>query len=161
MQTDHVPTVLYPGTFDPFHIGHLDVIMRCIKHFKVIVGVYDAKAGVSLEKRVDVIKQSCQSLPVQVVSYQGLLVNCAREYNVSFCVRGVRNTHDWHYEQGLSAMNRQLADEFETLFIATDPSLSMLSSSWLRDILKHGGDIQPWVPGPVYHQIKSMQAYVT
>lgn len=150
--------VIYPGTFDPITNGHLDLIQRAASMFnEVIVGVAVSSSKqplFTLEERVELIKQTTQALSnVQVVGFSGLLVDFAKQYQANVLVRGLRTVSDFEYEFQLSNMNRHLMPELETVFLTPAPSNSFISSSLIKDVVKHGGDITPFVPTAVAQAI--------
>lgn len=150
--------VIYPGTFDPITNGHLDLIQRASSMFnEVIVGVAFSSSKqpmFSLEERVELIKKTTQALGnVQVVGFSGLLVDFARQYQANVLVRGLRTVSDFEYEFQLSNMNRHLMPALETVFMTPAPSNSFISSSLIKDVVKHGGDISPFVPAAVAQAI--------
>lgn len=150
--------VIYPGTFDPITNGHLDLIQRAASMFnEVIVGVAFSSSKqplFTLEERVALIEQTTQALGnVQVVGFSGLLVDFAKQYQANVLVRGLRTVSDFEYEFQLSNMNRHLMPELETVFLTPAPSNSFISSSLIKDVVRHGGDISPFVPAAVAHAI--------
>ena len=125
---------IYPGSFDPITNGHLDIITRGSKVFdKLIVGVLvniDKVGLFSIEERVELIKRVTSHLPnVEVVSFNGLLVDLARKYDAKVILKGLRAVTDFEYEFQMALMNNQLDCEIETLFMTTAAANSFLSSS--------------------------------
>ena len=150
--------VIYPGTFDPITNGHLDLIQRAASMFnEVIVGVAVSSSKqplFTLAERVALIEQTTQALGnVQVVGFSGLLVDFAKQYQANVLVRGLRTVSDFEYEFQLSNMNRHLMPELETVFLTPAPSNSFISSSLIKDVVRHGGDISPFVPAVVAQAI--------
>lgn len=151
---------LYAGTFDPITNGHVDLIRRSLKFCDkliVAVGVNPAKKTLFSEiERVRLINQSLENYfswseyqKLSVTSFEGLLVNYARDTNANLLIRGIRSVSDFEYEINLAGVNKSLYSQIETAFLPTDPTLSVVSSSMVKEIAKHGGDISRFVPAPV------------
>lgn len=141
---------LYPGTFDPFTIGHRSIVERGLALFdKIIiaVGVNDAKRCYKpTEARVRHIKSIMETEPkVEVTSYNGLTVDVARKYGATFILRGVRTVADYEYERNLAYANRQISG-IETVLLYTLPELQYVSSTMVRDLDRYGYDISQFVP---------------
>lgn len=138
-------TALFPGSFDPFTAGHLNILKRSLSMFdKVVVAVGingDKKGFYTNAQRLDIIKQTCAGLEgVSVIEYSGLTVDICRELGIKHIVRGVRNMLDFETERSIADANRRLAPEIETVIIPTAQEFAHISSSAVRDILRHGGD---------------------
>ena len=145
---------VYPGTFDPPTIGHLDVIDRARQLFDrviVAVGVNSSKKPLlSVEQRVTVLRECVQHHPtVTVESFDGLLVEFARSQNAKSIIRGLRATADFEYEFQMAMVNRRLAPEVDSVFLMTKWEYSYLSSSMVREVALLGGDYRELVPAPV------------
>jgi pantetheine-phosphate adenylyltransferase len=145
---------LYPGTFDPLHLGHLDIVERCARLFdEVLVTVLRNPAKTPLftaEERVRLIEASTRHLPnVRVSSFDGLTVEYARREGIRLIVRGLRAVLDFDYEVQMALMNRHLAPEVETVMLLTASSYSHLSSSLVKEIARHRRDLDGLVPAPV------------
>ena len=150
---------IYPGSFDPVTNGHIDVIERAAGLFdKVMVAVIrnpEKKPQFSLDERVEMLKQSLEkSKNVEVDSFDGLLVDYAKKKNANIIVRGLRAVSDFDFEFQMALTNRKMAPEIETLFFMTDYKYSYLSSSFVKQIARLGGDISELVPGPVAKKLK-------
>ena len=150
---------IYPGSFDPITNGHIDVIERAAELFgKVIVAVIrnpEKKPQFSLDERVEMLKQSLDRLKnVEVDSFDGLLVDYAKKRNANIIVRGLRAVSDFDYEFQMALTNRKMAPQIETLFFMTDYRYSYLSSSFVKQIARLGGDISELVPAPVAKKLK-------
>ncbi|MCD4812582.1 pantetheine-phosphate adenylyltransferase [bacterium] len=149
--------LIYPGTFDPVTLGHLDLIRRSCEHFsRVIVAVAETthkKAIFSLEERVEMVRMAAQTLPsagrVEVESFSGLLVDYMRSNKASVALRGLRAISDFEYEFQLAQMNRKLYPEFEIVFMMPDEKYTYISSSLVKEVASLGGDISAFVPGAV------------
>lgn len=149
---------IYPGSFDPITNGHLDIITRGAKVFdKLIVGVLvniDKVGLFSIKERVELIKRVTQHLPnVEVVSFNGLLVDLAKEYEVKVILKGLRAVTDFEYEFQMALMNSQLDNEVETLFMTTSAANSFLSSSSVKQVAKFGGKINGLVPDEIVEDV--------
>lgn len=146
-------TAIYPGTFSPVTYGHLDIIQRSAKIFtKVVVAVADSphkKPMFSLEERLTLIHQNVDAENVELVGFDGLLVNLCREVNAGAIIRGLRAVSDFEYEFQLAQVNRQLAEDIETMFLTPDEHLMFISSSIVREVSKLGGDVSKMVPDSV------------
>lgn len=143
---------LYPGTFDPFTIGHLSIVERGLTLFdKIIiaVGINDAKRCYKpTESRLNHIKEIMRSEPrVEVIAYNGLTVDVARDHGANFILRVVRTVADYEYERNLAYANRQISG-IETVLLYTLPELQYVSSSMVRDLHRYGYDISQFVPNP-------------
>jgi len=145
-----VRTACCPGTYDPVTNGHLDIVTRAATCFdRVIVAVLTnpAKAPLfPLDERLAMLKEVTATIPgVEVDSFSGLLVDYARDRSVTAIVKGLRAISDFDYELQMAQMNYRLA-EVETLFMTTNPSYSYLSSSLVKEVARHGGDVSGLVP---------------
>lgn len=149
---------IYPGSFDPITNGHLDIITRGAKVFdKLIVGVLvniDKVGLFSIEERVELIKRVTAHLEnVEVVSFNGLLVDLAKKNNAKVILKGLRAVSDFEYEFQMALMNSQLDSEVETLFMTTSAANSFLSSSSVKQVAKFGGDIKGLVPDEIIDDV--------
>ena len=143
--------ILYPGTFDPLTNGHLDLIERSQKIFgNVIVAVLEntnKTPTFKLEQRIKQIKHSTNHLKnTNVISYNGLTVDCANELNADLILRGLRAMSDFEYELQVAHTNRSLNNQYETIFLATETHHSFLSSSVVKEVARFGGEIRHMVP---------------
>ncbi len=156
-------SAIYPGTFDPLTLGHLDVIERVAAIFsRVVVAIVTIPARktpmFSLDERVAMARESVRHLPnVEVESFNGLLVRYARLKDIHVLVRGIRAYSDFEYEFQMALMNRKLAPDVETLFLMPKEAFSYISSSAVREIAGQGGDTFDLVPAPVQARIESLQ----
>lgn len=148
--------VLYPGTFDPITNGHLDIVSRASKMFdQVVIAIavgHHKKPLFSLDERVALAQQATQHLPnVEIVGFDGLLINLFKEQNATAVVRGLRAVSDFEYEFQLANMNRQLSPEYEVIFFSPAEQYSFISSTLIREIARLDGDVSKFVP-PVVEQ---------
>ena len=142
---------LFAATFDPATNGHLDLIARSAAcHAEVVAGVYEQPQSGTLfstEERVELLREATAHLPnVSVRDYRGLTVDFARDIGASVLVRGLRAVSDFEYEFALSAMNRRLAPELDTVFFLSAPEHAYVSSSLVREIGALGRNVAPFVP---------------
>lgn len=142
--------ILFPGSFDPFTLGHADIVRRALEMFGgvvVAVGYNEKKQGwMPVEERVEAIKRLYADEPrVVVESYTGLTVDFARERGVTAIVRGVRTTADFEFEMQLADVNRQLTG-IETVLLPASPRLASLSSSIVRELARFGHDVSDFLP---------------
>lgn len=144
---------VFPGSFDPITLGHVDIINRALPLFDEItiaIGVNaDKKSMFSLDDRLHHIKETFKDeSKIRVVSYTGLTVDLCKKENADYILRGLRNSSDFNYEQSIAQTNSSLAD-VESLFIMCSPHLSNISSSIVRDVIRNGGDYTKMVPRSV------------
>ena len=141
---------IFPGTFDPFTLGHLDILNRSKLIFdEVIIGIgenIDKKAMFSLEDRIDFIKSVLiNSENIKVQSYKGLTIDFCKKVDANFIVRGVRNNGDFEFEKAIARTNRLLST-IETVFLLTSAKTSFISSSIVRELIKNKGDYSRLIP---------------
>lgn len=151
--------ILYPGTFDPLTNGHLDLIQRAINLFgNVVVAVLENTSKTptfNLERRIFQIKSSLSHLNnVQVISYTGLTVDCAKDVNANLILRGLRAMSDFEYELQIAHTNKSLNTNIETIFLSTNTNYSFLSSSLVKEVAKFGGEISHMVPSSVQSDLE-------
>jgi len=144
-------TALFPGSFDPFTAGHLNILKRALTMFEgvvVAVGINQDKRGFfTMDQRMDIIRQATADLEgVSVMKYENLTIDTCRELGIHHIVRGVRNMLDFENERAIADMNRRLAPDIETLIIPTAQEFAHISSSAVRDILRHHGDTSQFLP---------------
>ena len=149
---------IYPGSFDPITRGHLDIITRGSKIYdKLIVAVLvnvDKKCLFSIEERVELIKRVTKNLEnVEVLSFDGLLVDFARLNNSKVILKGLRTMSDFEYEFQMALMNSKLDSEIETVFMMTSSAYSYVSSSAVKQVAKFGGSIEGFVPEELIEDI--------
>ncbi|MBQ9765921.1 MAG: pantetheine-phosphate adenylyltransferase [Lachnospiraceae bacterium] len=149
---------IYPGSFDPITLGHLDLIERALKITdELIVGVLNnnsKKALFTPEERVEMIKEVTSHLPnVKVVSFGGLLVDFAKEMEADVIVRGLRAVTDFEYELQMSQINNALYSEVDTVFLTTRLNYAYLSSTITKEVAMMGGDISKFVPPAIVDKV--------
>lgn len=140
---------LFPGSFDPFTIGHADIVERGLQLFDKIVvaiGYNEQKSGwMAVEERVDAIRKVYEDEPrVSVLAYQGLTATLVEETHATCLLRGVRSIKDYEYEQQMADINRQLCG-VETVLLFTKPEFASISSSVVRELAHFGRDITPYI----------------
>ncbi|MFE6920714.1 pantetheine-phosphate adenylyltransferase [Nocardia sp. NPDC057663] len=148
---------LCPGSFDPVTNGHLDVFTRAAAQFDeviITVMVNPKKQGMfTVDERMELLREAVAHLPnVRVASWQGLLVDFAKQEGVGAIVKGLRDAGDFGYELQMAQMNHKLAG-VDTFFIATNPSLSFLSSSLVKEVAAYGGDVSDMLPPAVHKRL--------
>lgn len=145
---------VYPGTFDPVTKGHEALVIRAIPLFdQIIVAIgHNAKkqTAFSLEQRLAWLKQVFVPYPtIQVAYFSGLTIQFCEEKQARFILRGLRSSSDFEYERNISQANAALNKDIETIFMVSDPGLSAINSSIVRDIYRHGGDTRPFLPSAI------------
>lgn len=145
---------LFPGTFDPVTVGHVDIVERARSLFDELIigiGVNSAKQPMfPLEKRIRWWEELCSSDPgISVQSYEGLTVDFCRRTGAGYIIRGIRSVGDFEYEKPIASMNRRVAPEVETVFLTASPECSMVASTLVRDLLRFGGDASAFLPAVV------------
>ena len=150
---------IYPGTFDPITNGHLDVIERAIKIFdKVIVAVAASESKqpyYSLKKRIEMVKISTAKLKnIEVMGFDNLLVDFAKSHGINVVIRGLRAVSDFEYELQIGYANAALWDELETVYLMPSLKNAFISSSIVRSVLSHDGDVSRLVPSEILEILK-------
>lgn len=145
---------LFPGTFDPITVGHLDIIYRSLELFdKVIIGIGRNSGKVPMfseEQRVEWINQIFKDDPrVDSIVYDGLTVDCCKRVNAKFILRGIRYVNDFEYEKAIADMNRSLDGDIETIFLTCLPQYTSVASTLVRDVIRNGGDASAFLPDVV------------
>lgn len=142
---------LFPGSFDPFTSGHLNILERALTMFDTVVvaiGVnHDKSDFYTVEQKINIIKQATKNLKgVKITHYEGLTVDACKKLGIKHIVRGVRNFMDFEVEQSIADANRRIYPEVDTIIIPTAQEYSHISSSAVRDIIRHGGDTNTFMP---------------
>lgn len=142
---------VFPGSFDPITKGHENVIIRALDLFdEIIIAIglnAEKKAFFELEQRINWIKKVFKAHPkVKVQSFSGLTVDFCREVNAGYILRGLRTSADFEFERSIGQMNKKMLPAIETVFLLTLPEYTALTSSIVRDIIRHGGDPAEFVP---------------
>jgi len=153
---------VYPGTFDPFTLGHLDIAERALRLFDqlvIMVAVHAEKSTLlSADTRIDLIRRSTTHLEnVRVMGFEGLIAQQAENLGACTLVRGLRSSHDFDYESQMAHTNRRMTPELDTVFFHTDATHALTSSSLVRDILHWNGDIRPFVPKVIAEALTTNQ----
>lgn len=149
---------LYPGTFDPFTFGHLDILERAVALFdrvEVTVAVNAEKETIfPIEERCELIRQCIRHLTgVEVAAHEGLIADRARETGATVLIRGLRQSRDFDYELPMALANRALQEDLETVFLPAAGRHALISGTLVRDILRWNGDVSAFVPGPVLNAL--------
>jgi pantetheine-phosphate adenylyltransferase len=151
---------VYPGSFDPVTMGHIDLIYRAIEIFDeiiVAVAINSSKNTLfTIDERINLIKESVKEIEgVTVTGFDGLLVNHLKDLNVRSIIRGLRAISDFDYEFQIASMNRSLSPEVDTFFLMTSQKYFYLSSSVIKEVARFGGDITSMVPPVVKEALKN------
>lgn len=159
---------LYPGTFDPVTLGHLDIIRRAaILVDRLVIGVAinrDKKPLFTLEERVAMIESETAKLadeiPAEIVAhpFENLLIDCARDVEAQIIIRGLRAVADFEYEFQMVGMNRALDSSVETVFLMADAEHQAIASRLVKEIARHGGDVHKFVPPKVHAALNAKYA---
>lgn len=150
---------LFPGTFDPLTIGHLDIIERALPLFdKLVIGIgrnVNKAPMFSEEQRLGWIRTIYKDNPkIDGVIYDGLTVDCCRKIGATFIVRGIRYVNDFEYEKAIADMNRSLDENIETVFFTCLPQYTSVASTLVRDVIRHGGNARQFLPDVVYDSLR-------
>lgn len=149
---------LFPGTFDPVTLGHIDIINRALPLFDEIyvgIGINSAKAPMfTPEQRMEWFKEIYRYEPkVKSVVYEGLTINYCKEIGAHFILRGIRYVSDFEYEKTIADANRTLDKNIETIFLTGEPKYTSVASTIVRDIIRNGGDASPFLPEAVIRSL--------
>ena len=150
---------LFPGTFDPVTLGHVDIIDRALPLFDQIIvgiGINTSKAPMfTPEQRLQWVNEIYKNEPkVKGAVYEGLTVNFCKKIGARFILRGIRYVSDFEYEKTIADANRTLDKELETVFLTGEPKYTSVASTIVRDIIKNGGDASPFLPDVVAKSIR-------
>jgi len=147
-------TAIYPGTFDPITLGHMDVVMRGLKVFdRIVIGVAENPKKdplFDLDTRLSMVREALDHHPhIKAVSFTGLLVDLAHEHQAHALLRGLRAASDFEYEFQMATMNRHLDERIESVFVMAREDYTFVSSRFIREISAMGGDVSSLVPASV------------
>jgi len=150
---------LFPGTFDPVTLGHVDIISRAVPLFdKIIVGIgknFTKEPMFSAEQRLEWIREIFKGEPkVDGAIYEGLTVDFCKKVNANFILRGIRYVSDFEYEKTIADANRTLDKSIETIFLTGEPKYTSVASTIVRDIIRNGGDVSHFLPEIVFKSIR-------
>ena len=160
---DQPITAVYPGSFDPFHLGHFDIVRRAATIFpRVVVGVLrnaDKTPLLPAEQRVELIAETLAGMPgIEVTAFSGLLVDFMRQRQARVILRGMRAVSDFEYEFQIALMNRRLWNLVETVFLTPNEEYTYISGRVVREIWHLGGDVSGLVPEPVRRALQELRA---
>ena len=155
---------IYPGTFDPITLGHIDIIKRSAMTFdSLIIGVSidnNKRNLFSLDERVEMINKSIKDIGnVKVKRFDGLLMDFAENENAIAIIRGLRVLSDFEYEFKMALMNRSLNDKISTFFLMPHQKFTHISSSLIKEVSSHGGNIKQYVPSHVYKKLSEKNIF--
>ncbi|AER30672.1 pantetheine-phosphate adenylyltransferase [Pantoea sp. PA1] len=149
---------IYPGTFDPITLGHIDIVTRAAQMFDRLVVAIAAspskKPLFTLDERVALARQATAHLAnVEVTGFSDLMANFARTQQANILVRGLRAVSDFEYETQLARMNRHLLPTLESVFLMPSENFSFISSTLVKEVARHGGDVSAFLPAPVHQAL--------
>lgn len=150
---------IFPGSFDPFTVGHESIVNRALPLFdKIIIAIgynADKKSFFPIEKRIQWIKEAFNHNPkIEVETFDGLTVEYCKKKGAKFILRGLRTAADFEYERAIAQINKKMEDELESIFLLTTPEHTMITSTVVRDIIRHNGDASQFLP-----KVKDPEAY--
>jgi len=145
---------IFPGSFDPFTIGHESIVLRAVSLFdSIIIGIginSGKKALLSIESRVNMINEIFKDVPsVSVDSFQGLTVDFCKKMNANYMLRGIRTAADFEYERAIAQVNKKMLPEVESVFLLTNPEHTHVNSTIIRDIIRNEGDASQFLPASI------------
>jgi pantetheine-phosphate adenylyltransferase len=151
---------LFPGTFDPVTLGHIDIIDRALPLFdKLVIGIGSNVNKIPMfsdEQRLQWVREIYKdNNKVEAVVYNGLTVDCCKTVGANFILRGIRYVNDFEYEKAIADMNRSLDGHVETIFLTCLPQFTSVASTLVRDVLRNGGDVSQFLPPAVNNFIKN------
>jgi len=171
MEENQMIKAVYAGVFDPFTKGHLDIVKRSLSfcnQLVIAIGINSTKTTMFSEPErikqinytIDKEIEFLSSTNIMVTSFQGLLVDYAKSVDATVLVRGIRSVSDFEYEINLTNINKILAPHIETVFLPTSPELAVVSSSMVKEIAKHGGDISQFVPAHIAKAVNDKFGFI-
>jgi len=142
---------LFPGSFDPVTKAHVDIVKRSLGLFDKLyigIGVNSTKTGLlDVATREKMLRSVFENEPkIHIIAYEGLTVDFCKSIGADYMIRGIRTVSDFEYEKAIAQMNHALAPEIESIFIVSKPGYSSISSTIVRDVLRHGGDVSQFIP---------------
>lgn len=142
---------LFPGSFDPFTMGHYDIVIRGMKLFdKIIIAIgknSQKDRYFSLELMEEKIKECFREYnSIEITTYEELTAGLARKYNANYLLRGLRNTTDFEYENSIAQVNKHINSDLESIFLITSPPFASISSSIIREVHRYGGNVNEFLP---------------
>ncbi len=149
---------LFPGTFDPITLGHVDIIDRALPLFdKLVVGIgrnANKTPMFNEEQRLNWVRETYQHTnKVEALVYDGLTIDCCRSIGAKFILRGIRYVNDFEYEKAIADMNRTLDNEIESVFLTCSPSFAFVASTLVRDVYRNNGDVRSFIPQAVLNHL--------
>ena len=150
---------IYPGSFDPFTNGHLDILNRSLQLFSevtvLIAGTSRKQTLLTADERVSLVKEIVKNIPrVKVDSTPGLIMEYARMHHITAVIRGLRTPSDFEHEYMMATMNKNIFPECETVFMMTSQGLYFVSSTMIKELCRYGGDISHYVSAPVLKMLR-------
>jgi pantetheine-phosphate adenylyltransferase len=150
---------IFPGSFDPFTVGHESIVNRALPLFdKIVIAIgynADKQSFFPIEKRIQWIKEAFDHNPkIEVETFDGLTVEYCKKKGAKFILRGLRTAADFEYERAIAQINKKMEDELESIFLLTTPEHTMITSTVVRDIIRHNGDASQFLP-----KVKDPEAY--
>lgn len=145
---------LFPGTFDPVTLGHIDIINRALPLFdRLVIGIgrnVNKVPMFSEEQRLNWLKEIYRNEPrISALAYDGLTVECCKSVGARFILRGIRYVNDFEYEKAIADMNRSMENKIETIFLTCLPQFTSVASTLVRDVFKNGGNVSQFLPDEV------------
>ena len=142
---------LFPGSFDPVTKAHVDIVKRSLSLFDKVyigIGVNSSKTGLlSIEKREQMLRAVFKNeSKIHIIAYEGLTVNFCKSIGADYMIRGIRTVSDFEYEKAIAQMNHALVPEIESIFIVSKPGYSSISSTIVREVMRHNGDVSQFIP---------------
>lgn len=152
-------SAIYPGSFDPVTLGHMDIIKRAASLFdKLYIGILvnkNKKPMFPLEERMEILREVTKDIPnVEIISFEGLLADYCKMHGINGVIRGVRGSTDFDYELPMAQINQRLNPDTQTIFLAATPEYSFVSSSAVKELFAFGGDYKDMLPKAAYEAMQ-------